>query len=220
MTENRLNVLIADDHRIIREGLKSLLNDEPGIEVVGEADGGRAAVRLAAELAPDVVVMDVSMPDLNGIEATRQITAAGDGAPQVVGLSAYSDRRLAIEMLNAGAAAFVSKTSACDELTEAIRAAAVGKVYLSPSVAGGVVEGFRRGAGAAGVPTAFTELSPREREILQLTSEGLAMKQIAMALQISIKTVETHRRNLMEKLNLGSVAELTKYAIREGLTTV
>jgi len=220
MTENPLYVVIADDHRIIREGLKSLLDSEPGIEVVGEAEGGVAAVRLAAELAPDVVVMDVSMPDLNGIEATRQIAAAGAGAPHVVGLSAYSDRRFAIEMLNAGAAAYVSKTSACGELTEAIRAAASGRVYLSPSIAGGVVEGFRRGAGGADVPTAFTELSPREREILQLTSEGLAMKQIAMALHISIKTVETHRRNLMEKLNLGSVAELTKYAIREGLTTV
>ena len=180
-------------------------------------------MKLAAELAPDVVVMDINMPDLNGIEATRQITR-GNGrpghAPRVVGLSAYSDRRFTLEMLNAGATGFVVKDAAFAELADAIRTVVADKVYLSPSIAGVVAEGYASREGPGDVPSAFSQLSPREREILQLTAEGKAMKEIAVELEISIKTVETHRRKVMDKLGMESVAELTKYAIREGLTSL
>jgi two-component system response regulator NreC len=214
-----IRIVIADDHQIIRQGLRSLLKAQPDVEVVAEADDGRSAVKLAAELEPDVVVMDINMPDLNGIDATRQIVKGSRHAPKVVGLSAYSDRRFTLEMLNAGASGFVVKDSAFAELAEAIRTVVDDKVYLSPSIAGMVAESYAQG-GAADVPSAFSQLSPREREILQLTAEGKAMKEIAVQLDISIKTVETHRRKVMEKLEMDSVAELTKYAIREGLTSL
>jgi DNA-binding NarL/FixJ family response regulator len=193
------------------------------VEVVAEAVDGRSAVKLAAELEPDVVVMDINMPDLNGIDATRQITSgtARSGAgPKVVGLSAYSDRRFTLGMLNAGASGFVVKDAAFSELADAIRTVAGDKVYLSPSIAAHALTDRAGDDGAAAVPSVFSELSPREREILQLTAEGKAMKEIAAHLDISIKTVETHRRKVMEKLGMDSVAELTKYAIREGLTSL
>jgi DNA-binding NarL/FixJ family response regulator len=215
-----IRIVIADDHQIIREGLRSLLSAVPGVEVVAEAEDGRTAVKLAAELAPDVVVMDINMPDLNGIEATRQITGGGGRVPRVVGLSAYSDRRFTLEMLNAGARGFVVKDAAFAELAEAIRTVMDDKVYLSRSIAGVVADDDANDARWADVPSAFSQLSPREREILQLTAEGKAMKEIAGKLDISIKTVETHRRKVMEKLAMDSVAELTKYAIREGLTSL
>jgi DNA-binding NarL/FixJ family response regulator len=218
-----IKIVIADDHQIIRQGLRSLLKSQPGVEVVAEAEDGRSAVKLAAELEPDVVVMDINMPDLNGIDATRQITHRNGGqpghSPKVVGLSAYSDRRFTMEMLNAGASGFVVKDAAFVELAEAIRTVVSDKVYLSPSIAGFVVEPAADN-GPAEIPSAFSQLSPREREILQLTAEGKAMKEIAVQLDISIKTVETHRRKVMEKLGMDSVAELTKYAIREGLTSL
>jgi RNA polymerase sigma factor (sigma-70 family) len=215
-----IKIVIADDHQIIRQGLRSLLKTQPDVEVVAEAEDGRSAVKLAAELAPDVVVMDINMPDLNGIDATRQIIKGSRHAPKVVGLSAYADRRFTLEMLNAGASGFVVKDAAFAELAHAIRTVVDDKVYLSPSIAGMVAEGYAQGDGAADVPSAFSQLSPREREILQLTAEGKAMKEIAAQLDISIKTVETHRRKVMEKLGMDSVAELTKYAIREGLTSL
>ena len=210
-----IRIVLADDHQLLREGLRSLLKTDPGIDVVGEAANGPDAVRLAAELAPEVVVMDVNMPDLNGIEATRQIRAAGNGhgAPKVVALSAHSDERFAREMLAAGASGFVLKDAAFEQLADAVRAATAGRVYLSPATADSVARHVARGGTAGGT------LSPREREVLQLLAEGLATKQVAMRLDVSVKTVETHRRNLMEKLDLHSVAELTKFAIREGLTT-
>jgi two-component system, NarL family, response regulator NreC len=175
-------------------------------------------VGLSERLSPNVVVMDVAMPDLNGVEATRQIARQASGT-KIIALSGLSDRRFVSEMFAAGASAYVLKESAFAELATALHAVTAGKTYVSPAVAGGLVEDYVRG-GTPRRSTAFSRLSAREREVLQLLAEGKATKQAAACLRVSVKTVETHRRNLMEKLGLHSVAELTKYAIREGLTTV
>jgi len=216
-----LKVLLADDHKIVREGLKSLLEAEPDLTVIAEAGDGRTAVQLAREQHPDVVVMDIAMPHLNGVEATPQVMASNPQA-RVVALSMHSDRRFMTEMLRAGAAGYLLKDSASEELIQAIRTVMDGKVYLSPEIADVVVDSFvrRPPTTTPGGPGAFDVLTAREREVLQLMAEGKATKQIAALLHVSIKTVETHRRQIMEKLDLYSVAELTKYAIREGLTTV
>jgi RNA polymerase sigma factor (sigma-70 family) len=213
-------VLIADDHQIVRQGLRSLLDSHPDLSVVGEAADGRAAIEMARQLKPDVVVMDVGMPDLNGIDATRQVSSLAN-APQVVALSMHADRRFAGEMLRAGAKAYVLKESAFEELASAIREAMQGKVFLSPRIAGVVVEDYvSKIRDKDEEPNAFSRLSPREREVLQLMAEGRSTKEIARDLGVSVKTVETHRRQLMTKLNLYTVAELTKYAVREGLTAL
>ena len=230
-----LTLLLADDHQIVREGLRSVLEAEPDMTVVAEAGDGRVAVQMSEETQPDVVVMDIAMPHLNGVEATRQIIGRRTGKPpKVIALSMHQDRRFMTEMLKAGASGYLLKDAASEELIQAIRTVATGKTYLSPRVAGVVVDDYVRrlpgegdegegggnAGGRGGVPNAFQKLTAREREVLQLMAEGKATKQIAMILHVSIKTVETHRRQLMEKLNLHSVAELTKYAIREGLTSV
>ncbi len=213
-------ILLADDHQIVRQGLKSLIQQNEGFEVIAEASDGRAAVQLAADLEPDVIVMDVGMPGLNGIEATRQIAAKEPDA-KVVALSMHSDRRFMGEMLKAGAKGYLLKDAAFEELATAIRSVIADKIYLSPRIADVVVDEYVRHAGEyTGHPSAFAKLTPREREVLQLMAEGRATKEIAMDLKVSIKTVETHRRQIMEKLNIYSVAELTKYAIREGLTSL
>lgn len=209
---NTIRIIVADDHQMIREGLRALLRDVPGIKVVGEAEDGRAALRLAAELLPDVVVMDVSMPDLNGIDATRQLMANGKTI-KVIALSGKATARSAREMLEAGASGFVRKESAFKELAEAIHSAMKGQVYISPAL------GEIMATEGAAHNDHDAKLSIREREVLQLASEGRSTKEIARHLSVSIKTIETHRRNLMEKLNLFSTAELTKYAIREGVTS-
>ena len=211
----KTRIIIADDHKILREGLSRLLDQEDGFTVVGQAENGRTAVKLAEELSPDVIVMDVRMPDLNGVDATRQIAAA-DSSIKVICLSAQADERTAGEMLAAGAVGYVLKDCAFDELAEAIRSVINGKVYLSSAVAGMVVNDYVKQSSRGDK----TILSGREREVLQLVAEGKATKEVAACLQVSVKTVETHRRNLMEKLNVDSVAELTKYAIREGITSV
>jgi DNA-binding NarL/FixJ family response regulator len=213
-----INILLADDHQIVRSGLRNLFEAEKDMKVVAEADNGRLAVQLAKELAPNVVVMDITMPDLNGVEATRQIVADSPST-RVVALSAHTDRHFVTEALRAGAAGYLPKTSAFDELVTAVRTVAAGKVYLSPSVANVVIESYVRGDTAEG-RSAFALLSTREREVLQLMAEGQATKEVARTLHVSVKTVETHRAKIMDKLNLHSVAELTKYAIREGLTSV
>ena len=232
-----MKVLLADDHRIVREGLRSLLEAQEDITVVGEADNGRVALQMAAESEPDVVVMDVAMPQLNGIEATRRLMNDQPDT-KVVALSMHADRRYVAEALKAGASAYLLKDGAFEELVTAIRAVVANKVYLSPRVAGVVVDDYVRrlpgdksdgngdGSGADGNgragdgSSAFQKLTVREREVLQLMAEGYATKEIATRLHVSVKTVETHRRQLMEKLQLYSVAEVTKYAIREGLTSL
>jgi DNA-binding NarL/FixJ family response regulator len=208
-------VFLVDDHGMMRSGLRALIEGDPGLEVVGEADEGRSAVQMISKMGPEVVVMDLRMPDMNGVEATRQICSANPGA-RVIGLSANTDRQSVVEMLRAGAKGYVLKESAFEELASAIRMVMNNKVYLSPAVTNLVVEDWVQGDQRD--PSAFGVLSAREREVLQLISEGKATKEIAALLNISLKTAESHRRNLMEKLHVDSVAELTKYAIREGIT--
>jgi len=212
-TPNDVTVLLVDDHEIVRSGLRALLDRQEGVSVVGEASSGRKAVEQVKELSPDVVVMDLSMPELNGIDATRQVISLKPDV-KVIGLSAHNDDRMNVEMLRAGASGFVFKVAAFDELVLAIRSVVQGKVYFSPRIIAKASEQTDESNGAYGA------LSQREREVLQLLAEGKATKEVAAALHVSVKTVETHRRNLMEKLQMDSVAELTKYAIREGLTSV
>jgi len=213
-----VRVLLVDDHQIMREGLRALLEREPGIEIVGDADEGRTALDLVRSLAPDVVVMDVAMPGLNGIEATRQIRACNEHV-KVVALSAHGDKRYVFHMLDAGASGYVLKITAHDELVRAVFAVNKGKTYLCPGIAAFVVERSRpERKGAA--KSAFSTLGSREREVLQLVAEGKTSGEAAKAMHISVKTVETHRRNIVEKLGLHGTAELTKYAVREGLTSL
>ena len=214
----KVRILIADDHAIMRQGLRSMLSDEPGFEVVGEAGDGREAIRLVRDLEPDVVVMDVGMPELNGVEAARQVVR---DHPQVrvVALSMHADRRFVTGMLEAGAAGYVLKGAVFEELVEAIRAVRSGRVYTSQKVTDMVMSDFVRSLGR-GEPATASLLTPREREVVQLLAEGKGTRQVAEALTISVNTVDTHRRRAMEKLDVSSLAELTKYAIREGLTSL
>ena len=211
-------ILLADDHKITRQGLRSLLEKQKDMEVVAEADNGRAAVRLAAELGPDIVIMDVTMKDLNGAEATRQILAKSQDV-KIIALSMHSDAIYVTEMLKSGASGYLLKDCAFEELTRAIRTVAEGKTYLSPAISGVVVEDYIHrltSANAAG-PDILTD---REKEVVQLMAEGNSTKEIALKLHISVKTVETHRRQIMSKLDIHNVAELTKYAIRKGITSL
>ncbi len=212
-----IKVLIADDHQIIREGLRTMLEKEPDIEVLGEAEDGRMIQRLAMDLSPDVIIMDVAMPDLNGIEATRQIVATRPGV-KIIALSMHDDRRFVLNMLKAGAAGYMLKDCAFKDLATAIRVVMSDRIYLSHEVADIVVKDYLSTTSSA-ESSAFQLLSPREREVLQLIAEGKTSALIADSLHISIKTVETHRQQIMVKLKIRSVAELTKYAIREGLTS-
>jgi len=213
-------IILCDDHKIVREGLRALLAKQPGMEVIAEAEDGRSTLELVRNLKPDIVVMDVSMPDLNGIEATRQILAEAPNV-RVLALSMHSDRRFVTGMLSAGASGYLLKDCAFEELTRAVRAVLSGQTYLSPGIAGVVVKDYvQRISGQAGPPTPPSTLTAREREVLQLLAEGHNTKEIAGLLNVSTKTVETHRTQIMAKLNLRSVAELTKYAIREGLTSL
>jgi DNA-binding NarL/FixJ family response regulator len=211
-----IKVLLADDHVMVREGLGSVLERDPDIEVVGVAGDGRTAVELSARLSPDVVVMDIGMPGLNGIEATRQIVGANPQV-KVVALSAYPDRGYVLGMLDAGAHGYVLKAAVSEELLRAIRAVTQGRHYLSSEIAGVVIKGIVNRASLS-EESVYSVLAQREREVLQLLAEGKSVKETAAGLDISVRTVETHRRNIMKKLDLHSIAELTKYAIREGIT--
>ena len=214
----KLNVLIADDHRIFRQGLRSLLEKEHDLQVAAEAENGREAVEALEKSPMDIAIMDIAMPGLNGIEATRKMLSIRPNL-RVIGLSMHTDRRFVAEILKAGAVGFVSKDSAFEELVQAIRTVLGGKVYLSPVAAGVVVDDYIRRSDYSD-SNVFSALTAQEREVLQLIAEGRSTKQVAMDLHVSVKTVETHRRQIMEKLDIFSVAELTKYAIREGLTTL
>lgn len=213
-----IRILLADDHQMLRDGLRAILASESDLDVVGEVGDGRSAVAMSRALVPDVVVMDIAMPDMNGVEATRRIKRENPEV-KIVALSMYPDRRYVIGMLEAGASGYVLKASAYDELTRAVRAVSEGKKYLSPDITGVVVEAQVHPPPAdQGSP--YTVLGAREREIVQLLAEGKTSPQIADQLHISTATVETHRRNIMRKLGIHTVAELTKYAIREGLTSI
>jgi len=212
----KITIVLADDHRIVRDGLCALLEQEPDFSVVAQTDDGRTAVCKVAELCPDVAILDIGMPDLNGIEAARRIKAANPQT-KIIGLSMHADRRFIAEMLRAGASGYLLKDCAFEELSRAIRAVIAGDAYLSPKIAGTVIEDYLSEL-ATGTPMPAGILSAREREVLQLIAEGKSTKRIAFELEVSVKTIETHRQNIMKKLDVHSVAELTKYAVREGLT--
>jgi len=214
-----IRILVADDHKIMREGLRALLDKQSDMQVVAEAEDGLTTVRLARELSPDVVIMDIAMPDLNGIGATKKIKAESPGV-KVIALSMHSDRRFIAEMFRSGASGYLLKDHSFEELSNAIRVVVSNRIYLSPSIAGIVIEDYVRQLQKDEVSPETDVLTDREVEVLQLIAEGHATKEIASRLHVSVKTIETHRRQIMEKLNLFSVAELTKYAIRQGLTTV
>lgn len=218
MDNDKIKILIADDHKIVRDGLKTLLKSQDDMEIVGETMDGRSTVKAVASLSPDIVIMDIAMPHLNGIEATRQIVNDHPGV-KVVALSMHSDKRFVTEMLQAGASAYLLKDCAFEELVIAINAVKNNKHFLSPGITGVILSDIIS-QGGAGVATAFSSLSSREREVLQLLAEGKTTRQISDQLNVSIKTIETHRTNIMNKLEIFSVAELTKYAIREGLTSL
>lgn len=213
-----VRILLADDHGVVREGLRSLLERQPGMEVIAEAENGRETVALSHQLKPDVVIMDITMPDLNGIEATRQIVAGSPGV-RVLALSMHSGRKLVTEMLGAGASGYLLKHSAFEELGRALEVVMDNQIYLSPKIAGMVVDTYLQGVKSE-VPPRVAPLTSREREVLQLLAEGKCTKEIAARLKVSISTVESHRKQIMDKVNLHSIAELTKYAIREGLTSI
>jgi DNA-binding NarL/FixJ family response regulator len=213
-----IKVLIADDHQIMREGLRAMLEKEHDIKIVGEAVDGRMTERLARELVPDVIIMDVSMPDLNGIEATRQIVAELPGV-KIIALSMHDDRRFVLNMLKAGAAGYMLKDDAFKNLSKAIRMVMANKTYLSNEISD-LVKNNCLTSSTGMKSTDFPLLSCREKEVLHLVAEGKTSNQIANSLHISVKTVETHRQQTMVKLNIKGVAELTKYAIREGLTSL
>ena len=214
---NKIRVLLADDHTVVRQGLRVLLEAEPDISVVGEAETGRQAVQLARKLTPDVIVMDIAMPNLNGLEATRQITREVPAARLLV-LSSYNDDEYVHQVTEAGASGYLLKQTAATDLIKAVREACKGNAFFSPAISRRLVERYRE-AVREGVPVRKRPnlLTSREAEVLQLIAEGKANKQIAAELSISIKTVEKHRQQVMNKLNIHDVAGLTRYAISRGI---
>ena len=213
-----IKIFLIDDHNIFRESLRLLLESDSAIEVVGETGDGLNAFSLIRKKRPDVAIMDVAMPGLNGIEITRRITTKLCGI-KVIALSAYSERKFILRMFTAGATGYLIKDCIFKELTYAIKAVAKGQTYISPAIADIVVDNCLIQAAKKAFPV-FSVLTARQREVMQLLAEGKSTKQIAFFLRLSIKTVETHRSQLMDKLKIKSIAELTKYAIREGLTSL
>jgi two-component system, NarL family, response regulator NreC len=209
-------ILLADDHAIIRQGLRALLEKYPQFDVVGEAEDGQKAMELVEKLKPDIVIMDISMPNLNGIDAARKIVNGPVGA-KVIALSMHSGRRFVAEMLSAGASGYILKECLFDTLLEAIQTVLKGSIFLGPKVEGVVIQDYIKCI-SPGYSQKEATLTPREREVLQLLAEGKSTKQIALHLHVSGKTIESNRRNIMEKLQINNVAGLTKYAVREGIT--
>mgnify|MGYP006290161459 CR=1 FL=1 len=216
--EVKKRILLADDHTMMRDGLRLVIEKQPDMQVVGECRDGHETVRACAKLSPHLIVMDIAMPGLNGIEATRQVTGTAQNT-KVIALSAHSDRRFITEALKAGASGYLLKHSASEELIQAIRAVTSGRTYLSPEITGTIVNEYKRIA-PNDDGSAFSQLSEREREVLQLLTEGKTRKEAADILHLSVKTIGTHAEHIMEKLNTHSLPELTKYAIREGLTSL
>lgn len=211
-----IKIILADDHVVMRQGLRTLLEKKPNIEVVGEADEGRAVVKLAGELEPDVVIMDVAMPDLNGIDATRQILSECPKT-KIIALSMHSEKQYISGMLMAGASGYLLKNSTIEELVKAIETAVAGRIYLSSSLMDMVVEDYAKRLSQVN-ESVFSKLTTREREILQLIAEGKTAKEIANVLNVSISTINTHRQQIMRKLNIKNAVELTRFALREGIT--
>lgn len=217
-----IKVILADDHTIVRQGLRLLLDREEGITVIAEADNGRTALQLVKDLSPDLVVMDISMPEMNGIEATRRILSESPST-RVLALSMHSDRRFVDEVMKAGATGFILKDCAKDELVKAIRLIADSSSYIAPVVAANMIQNYIHSlSGDTGIAnnSKISVLSSREREVLQLIAEGKNTKEIAFALNLSVKTIETHRLQIMKKLNKHNAVELARFAIREGVTTL
>lgn len=212
----KVRVLLADDHQLFRDALRVMLEKENGIEVVAETGDGLEVIELARKMRPDVVCMDISMPGMNGIETSRRLVGTCP-TTKIIGLSAFSEQRYIFEMLNAGAHGYITKAAAGDQLLRAIRAVLAGQRYLCPDASTAMQRALPERMESTAVPVAST-LGARERQVLQLVAEGFTSTQIAAHLQMAPSTVEVHRRNIMRKLDLHSVADLTKYAIRNGLT--
>lgn len=210
-----IRLMLVDDHKILRESLRSILEKVADFAVVAEAEDGTAALQLARQASPDIVLMDIGMPGLNGIETTRRLLA-NDSGIKVLALTTFSDRHMVLQILEEGASGYVVKSAGTEELLRAIRTVAQGDTYLSPEIATAVVDTVRGRSGHTGPK--HEKLGRREREVLQLLAEGKTSPEIATGLHIATSTVEVHRRNIMRKLDLHTVAELTKYAIRHGLT--
>lgn len=209
-----INILLADDHKILRDGLRTVIEKHSHLKVAGEASNGREAVNLCHKLRPDVVIMDVAMEGLNGMEATGQILQDSPGI-KIIGLSMHSNKRFILGMFKAGAFGYLLKDSDSDELIKAIETVMANKKYISQDISGTILQELIS-------PSEYQdfELSPREKEILQLLAEGKSSKEIAGILFLSSKTVDAHRKNIMDKLNLHTLPDLTKYAVRTGLTTL
>ncbi len=217
-SDKKITVMLAEDHAVVRQGLRTLLDAEGHFKVVGQAETGRDAVTLAATLRPDVILMDIAMPVLNGLEATRQILAANPAAKVLI-LSAYSDDGYIERTTAVGAVGFLEKQSSAEILTKAIREVAAGKSYFSPAIAKRMAETKKRSRDRDGLAKpSSVKLTSRETEVLQLVAEGQANKNVAATLGISIKTVEKHRQHVMDKLNIHETAGLTRYAIAHGIT--
>ena len=210
-------IILADDHAILRHGLSKLIQQEKDMEVIAEAGDGHEIIDLMREKSPDIIIMDIGMPNLNGIDTTRQITSNYPKV-KIIGLSMHSGKKFVAEMLKAGASGYLLKDCAFEELITAIKTVREGKIYLSPSIADIIVENYVRPSDGS-EKSVFSLLSQREREVLQLLSEGKTTKQIGLSLHLSAKTIEGHRLRIMSKLNIDNVANLTKYAIQEGLTS-
>ncbi|WP_420642927.1 response regulator [Candidatus Leptofilum sp.] len=212
----KIKVLLADDHAVVRSGLRMLLDAQPDIEIVSEAESGAEALAQVQQCQPDIILMDIQMPDMNGIEATRQIKAL-EGDTAVLALTMHEDDQYFFEMLQAGASGYLPKRAAPDELVQAIRTVSRGDVFLYPSLATRLVQSYLSGGSGGDSITLVSDLTPREQEVLVLIAEGLTNPEIAEKLVISVKTVDRHRENIMRKLNLHSRIELVKYALRHGL---